>query len=92
MDKLIEDDVAWVIPAMKHMNEIFSLYPENSSANKNAATTYRATIIHKLQTERKLIAKVCESLNSYMEKVRIFVKGQLQQIYSKFLVNSSKFF
>lgn len=75
MDKLIEDDVAWVIPAMKHMNEIFGLYPEGSSTNKNPTTTYRCNIINKLQSERQLVVKVCDSLNSYMEKVRAFVKG-----------------
>lgn len=75
MDKLLEDDVAWVIPAMKHMNEIFGLYPEGSSTNKNPTTTYRSQVIKKLQNDRQLVVKVCESLNSYMEKVRLFVKG-----------------
>lgn len=80
MDKLVEDDVSWVIPAMKHMNEIFGLYPEGASTNKNPATTYRAQIIKKLQNERQLVVRVCDSLTSYMEKVRLFVKGNEKHV------------
>jgi len=76
IDELVADDVIWVIPAMKHIKEIFCLYPEGSS-NKNQTAVYRPHVINKIQGERLLIVKVCDSLNTYMEKIRAYIKGKL---------------
>jgi hypothetical protein len=74
IDQLVSDDVIWVLPAMKHIREIFCLYPEGNS-NKNPSAAFRHLVIHKVQNERQLIVKVCDCLHSYMEKVRLHVKG-----------------
>lgn len=58
---------------MKHIREIFLLYPEG--VNKNPPAVYRHNVVNKMQTDRQLIVKVCDSLNSYMDKVRAYVKG-----------------
>jgi hypothetical protein len=71
--------VLWVIPAMKHIREIFMLYPEG--ANKNPTAVYRHNVVNKMQQDRQLIVKVCDSLNSYMDKVRAYVKGIFFNIY-----------
>src|SRR4051812_44273395 len=64
----------WVLPAMKHIREIFILYAEGS--NKNPSVVYRHNVITRMQDERQLIVKVCDSLQSYMERVRAHVKGE----------------
>lgn len=77
MDHLQKSDVNWVIPAMKHMREIFSLYPEGQANHKNSTAVFRPVIIGKMQHERQLIVIVCNSLNLYMERIRNYIKGKL---------------
>lgn len=78
IDQLVNDDVLWVLPAMKHIREIFLLYAEG--ANKNPTAVYRNNVVNRIQADRQLIVKVCDSLNSYMEKVRAYVKGGMQYL------------
>jgi len=70
------DDINWVVPAMKHMREIFNLHPEGSSSHKAASGTSRQSVISRMQEEKKLVVIVCESLRNYMEKVRVYMKGR----------------
>ncbi|CAG7834571.1 unnamed protein product [Allacma fusca] len=74
MDQLAADDVEWVIPAMKHMREIFVLYPEGHTNHKNTSAVFRTHVISQMQSERHLIVKVCNSLSCYMDRVRSYVK------------------
>ena len=82
MDQLVEDDVEWVIPAMKHMREIFTLYPEGHTNHKNTSAVFRNHVITQMQSERQLIVKVCDSLRCYMDRVRAYVKGNISSAFS----------
>jgi hypothetical protein len=75
MAQMLEDDVVWVIPAMKHMREIFSLYPEGAGTHKNASAVFRCAVVRKIQAEKSLVVRVCESLYNYEERVRNYLKG-----------------
>lgn len=75
MSHLQQSDVDWVIPAMKHMKEIFSLYQEAQPNPKTTTANHRSGVITRLQKEKQIILVVSARLSTYMEKVRAFVKG-----------------
>jgi len=86
MAHLTQSDVDWVIPAMKHMREIITLYQEAQTNTKTTTINHRAGIIGRLQKEKQIIVVVSARLNTYMEKVRAFVKGPETKSFNFFLL------
>src|SRR5437867_2853163 len=47
---------------------------QNANSTQGLIVIHRASIINKMQQERSLIIKVCDTLSSYMNKVRNHIK------------------
>ncbi|XP_051782099.1 probable ubiquitin carboxyl-terminal hydrolase FAF-X [Erpetoichthys calabaricus] len=68
----------WVIPALKQIREICSLFGESpsvlSQAQRSPRVFYRHDLINQLQHTHALITLVTENLSTYMESIKQFVK------------------
>uniref|UniRef100_A0AAY4DML2 ubiquitinyl hydrolase 1 n=1 Tax=Denticeps clupeoides TaxID=299321 RepID=A0AAY4DML2_9TELE len=86
IDRFIEElrtNDKWVIPALKQIREICSLFgeaPQNLShespqTQRSSHVFYRHDLINQLQHNHALVTLVAENLSSYMENMRQFSKG-----------------
>ncbi|KAF4080000.1 hypothetical protein AMELA_G00165480 [Ameiurus melas] len=71
----------WVIPALKQIREICSLFgeaPQNlSQTQRSPHVFYRHDLINQLQHNHALVTLVAENLSAYMESMRQFSKEHL---------------
>uniref|UniRef100_A0A803YSR4 ubiquitinyl hydrolase 1 n=1 Tax=Meleagris gallopavo TaxID=9103 RepID=A0A803YSR4_MELGA len=89
IDRFIEElrtNDKWVIPALKQIREICSLFgeaPQNLSLSQNHFTDqtqrsphvfYRHDLINQLQHNHALVTLVAENLSAYMESMRQYAK------------------
>nr|XP_055125663.1 probable ubiquitin carboxyl-terminal hydrolase FAF-Y isoform X3 [Symphalangus syndactylus] len=84
IDHFIEElrtDVKWVIPALKQIREICSLFgeaPQNLSSSYFSQTQrsphifYRHDLINQLQQNHALVTLVAENLATYMNSIRLY--------------------
>ncbi|XP_030838236.1 probable ubiquitin carboxyl-terminal hydrolase FAF-X isoform X3 [Strongylocentrotus purpuratus] len=76
IDKFVEElrKDNWVIPALKQIKEICSLFaeaPQNyPTAQRSSHVQYRHDVINSLQTKHSLVTLVAENLSSYMNHAR----------------------
>ncbi|XP_061081564.1 probable ubiquitin carboxyl-terminal hydrolase FAF-X isoform X1 [Conger conger] len=95
IDRFIEElrtNDKWVIPALKQIREICSLFgeaPQNlrvkinigknlvSQTQRSPHVFYRHDLINQLQHNHALVTLVAENLSAYMETMRQFAKGRL---------------
>ncbi|KAK1798090.1 hypothetical protein P4O66_000585 [Electrophorus voltai] len=82
IDRFIEElrtNDKWVIPALKQIREICSLFgeaPQNlSQTQRSPHVFYRHDLINQLQHNHALVTLVAENLSAYMENMRQFAKG-----------------
>uniref|UniRef100_A0A665WAN6 ubiquitinyl hydrolase 1 n=1 Tax=Echeneis naucrates TaxID=173247 RepID=A0A665WAN6_ECHNA len=82
IDRFIEElrtNDKWVIPALKQIREICSLFgeaPQNlSQTQRSPHVFYRHDLINQLQHNHALVTLVAENLSAYMETMRQFSKG-----------------
>uniref|UniRef100_A0A9L0I8F1 Ubiquitin specific peptidase 9 X-linked n=1 Tax=Equus asinus TaxID=9793 RepID=A0A9L0I8F1_EQUAS len=73
----------WVIPALKQIREICSLFgeaPQNLSSSRFSQTQrsphvfYRHDLINQLQHNHALVTLVAENLATYMESMRLYAR------------------
>uniref|UniRef100_A0A669CB68 ubiquitinyl hydrolase 1 n=1 Tax=Oreochromis niloticus TaxID=8128 RepID=A0A669CB68_ORENI len=88
IDRFIEElrtNDKWVIPALKQIREICSLFgeaPQNLSSNHSIQTQrsphvfYRHDLINQLQHNHALVTLVAENLSAYMETMRQLSKAE----------------
>ncbi|KAK3543073.1 hypothetical protein QTP70_010537 [Hemibagrus guttatus] len=83
IDRFIEElrsNDKWVIPALKQIREICSLFgeaPQNlSQTQRSPHVFYRHDLINQLQHNHALVTLVAENLSSYMENMRQFSKAE----------------
>ncbi|KAJ6667612.1 hypothetical protein lerEdw1_016733 [Lerista edwardsae] len=81
IDRFIEElrtNDKWVIPALKQIREICSLFgeaPQNlSQTQRSPHVFYRHDLINQLQTNHALVTLVAENLSAYMESMRQYAK------------------
>uniref|UniRef100_A0A4W3I560 ubiquitinyl hydrolase 1 n=1 Tax=Callorhinchus milii TaxID=7868 RepID=A0A4W3I560_CALMI len=86
IDRFVEElrtNDKWVIPALKQIREICSLFgeaPQNLSSHLTLLTQrsphvfYRHDLINQLQHNHSLVTLVAENLSAYMENIRQFHK------------------
>ncbi|XP_058260184.1 probable ubiquitin carboxyl-terminal hydrolase FAF-X isoform X2 [Hemibagrus wyckioides] len=81
IDRFIEElrtNDKWVIPALKQIREICSLFgeaPQNlSQTQRSPHVFYRHDLINQLQHNHALVTLVAENLSAYMENMRQFYK------------------
>ncbi|XP_073726699.1 ubiquitin carboxyl-terminal hydrolase 9X-like isoform X2 [Misgurnus anguillicaudatus] len=81
IDRFIEElrtNDKWVIPALKQIREICSLFgeaPQNlSQTQRSPHVFYRHDLINQLQHNHALVTLVAENLSAYMENMRHFSK------------------
>nr|XP_033805269.1 probable ubiquitin carboxyl-terminal hydrolase FAF-X isoform X2 [Geotrypetes seraphini] len=81
IDRFIEElrtNDKWVIPALKQIREICSLFgeaPQNlSQTQRSPHVFYRHDLINQLQHNHALVTLVAENLSSYMENMRQYAK------------------
>ncbi|KTG47363.1 hypothetical protein cypCar_00025077 [Cyprinus carpio] len=81
IDRFIEElrtNDKWVIPALKQIREICSLFgeaPQNlSQTQRSPHVFYRHDLINQLQHNHALVTLVAENLSAYMENMRQFSK------------------
>ncbi|XP_053562456.1 probable ubiquitin carboxyl-terminal hydrolase FAF-X [Bombina bombina] len=81
IDRFIEElrtNDKWVIPALKQIREICSLFgeaPQNlSQTQRSPHVFYRHDLINQLQHNHALVTLVAENLSSYMETMRQYAK------------------
>ncbi|XP_039510750.1 probable ubiquitin carboxyl-terminal hydrolase FAF-X isoform X2 [Pimephales promelas] len=81
IDRFIEElrtNDKWVIPALKQIREICSLFgeaPQNlSQTQRSPHVFYRHDLINQLQHNHALVTLVAENLSAYMETMRQFSK------------------
>uniref|UniRef100_A0A6I8RWE9 ubiquitinyl hydrolase 1 n=1 Tax=Xenopus tropicalis TaxID=8364 RepID=A0A6I8RWE9_XENTR len=84
IDRFIEElrtNEKWVIPALKQIREICSLFgeaPQNlSQTQRSPHVFYRHDLINQLQHNHALVTLVAENLSSYMDSMRQYSKGKL---------------
>uniref|UniRef100_A0A452SAN2 ubiquitinyl hydrolase 1 n=1 Tax=Ursus americanus TaxID=9643 RepID=A0A452SAN2_URSAM len=87
IDRFIEElrtNDKWVIPALKQIREICSLFgeaPQNLSSSRFSQTQrsphvfYRHDLINQLQHNHALVTLVAENLATYMESMRLYARG-----------------
>uniref|UniRef100_A0AAY4DN76 ubiquitinyl hydrolase 1 n=1 Tax=Denticeps clupeoides TaxID=299321 RepID=A0AAY4DN76_9TELE len=85
IDRFIEElrtNDKWVIPALKQIREICSLFgeaPQNlSQTQRSSHVFYRHDLINQLQHNHALVTLVAENLSSYMENMRQFSKEKAE--------------
>ncbi|XP_067107993.1 ubiquitin carboxyl-terminal hydrolase 9X isoform X3 [Osmerus mordax] len=83
IDRFIEElrtNDKWVIPALKQIREICSLFgeaPQNlSQTQRSPHVFYRHDLINQLQHNHALVTLVAESLSAYMDTMRLFSKAE----------------
>ncbi|KAJ8379215.1 hypothetical protein AAFF_G00223270 [Aldrovandia affinis] len=83
IDRFIEElrtNDKWVIPALKQIREICSLFgeaPQNlSQTQRSPHVFYRHDLINQLQHNHALVTLVAENLSAYMETMRQFAKAE----------------
>ncbi|KAI5107099.1 putative ubiquitin carboxyl-terminal hydrolase FAF-X isoform X3 [Silurus meridionalis] len=83
IDRFIEElrsNDKWVIPALKQIREICSLFgeaPQNlSQTQRSPHVFYRHDLINQLQHNHALVTLVAENLSAYMENMRQFSKAE----------------
>uniref|UniRef100_A0A8C5P965 ubiquitinyl hydrolase 1 n=1 Tax=Leptobrachium leishanense TaxID=445787 RepID=A0A8C5P965_9ANUR len=81
IDRFIEElrtNEKWVIPALKQIREICSLFgeaPQNlSQTQRSPHVFYRHDLINQLQHNHALVTLVAENLSSYMDSMRQYSK------------------
>uniref|UniRef100_A0A8B9RWR0 ubiquitinyl hydrolase 1 n=1 Tax=Accipiter nisus TaxID=211598 RepID=A0A8B9RWR0_9AVES len=81
IDRFIEElrtNDKWVIPALKQIREICSLFgeaPQNlSQTQRSPHVFYRHDLINQLQHNHALVTLVAENLSAYMESMRQYAK------------------
>lgn len=81
IDRFVEElrtNDKWVIPALKQIREICSLFgeaPQNlSQTQRSPHVFYRHDLINQLQHNHSLVTLVAENLSAYMENIRQFHK------------------
>ncbi|KAG2456362.1 USP9X hydrolase, partial [Polypterus senegalus] len=76
--EVLHSNDKWVIPALKQIREICSLFGESpsvlSQAQRSPHVFYRHDLINQLQHTHALITLVTENLSTYMESMKQFVK------------------
>jgi len=82
IDRFIEElrtNDKWVIPALKQIREICSLFgeaPQNlSQTQRSPHVFYRHDLINQLQHNHALVTLVAENLATYMNIVRLYARG-----------------
>uniref|UniRef100_A0A672P7L3 ubiquitinyl hydrolase 1 n=1 Tax=Sinocyclocheilus grahami TaxID=75366 RepID=A0A672P7L3_SINGR len=82
IDRFIEElrtNDKWVIPALKQIREICSLFgeaPQNlSQTQRSPHVFYRHDLINQLQHNHALVTLVAENLSAYMDNMRQFSRG-----------------
>lgn len=76
MEELKTGD-SWVLPALKQIREICTLYEQNTNGGHPQRTHhiyYRQEIIERLQNQHSLVILVTNSLTTYMEHLRTLFK------------------
>ncbi|KAF4027179.1 hypothetical protein G4228_018934 [Cervus hanglu yarkandensis] len=81
IDRFIEElrtNDKWVIPALKQIREICSLFgeaPQNlSQTQRSPHVFYRHDLINQLQHNHALVTLVAENLATYMESMRLYAR------------------
>lgn len=80
LDKCVEelkDGDCWVLPALKQMREICTLYEQNTNGGhpqRSHHVYYRQEIIERLQNQHSLVILVTNSLTTYMNYLRNLYK------------------
>ena len=65
----------WVLPALKQIKEICSLYQEQPATGvhggqRTAAVVYRSEVINRLEQSHALVIQIADNLTSYMATIR----------------------
>ena len=68
------DIARWVLPALKQIKEICSLYQEQPptgvhGGQRTAAVVYRSEVINRLQQSHALVIQIADNLTSYTAQV-----------------------
>ena len=71
----IYDIARWVLPALKQIKEICSLYQEQPATGvhggqRTAAVVYRSEVTNRLQQSHALVIQIADNLTSYMATIR----------------------
>lgn len=80
LDKCVDElknGEKWVLPALKHIREICTLYEPNTAgghAQRSHHGYYRQEVIERLQSQHSLVILVTNSLTSYMDRLRVLFK------------------
>ncbi|TKC35683.1 hypothetical protein EI555_015952 [Monodon monoceros] len=92
IDRFIEElrtNDKWVIPALKQIREICSLFgeaPQNlSQTQRSPHVFYRHDLINQLQHNHALVTLVAENLATYMESMRLYARVTLEVTTNVFL-------
>nr|XP_051686462.1 probable ubiquitin carboxyl-terminal hydrolase FAF-X [Oryctolagus cuniculus] len=87
IDRFIEElctNDKWVIPALKQIREICSLFgeaPQNlSQTQQSPHILYRHDLINQLQRDHALVTLVAENLAAYMNSIRLYARGHMQNV------------
>merc|ERR1719232_1189133 len=79
LDKCVEElktNDKWVLPALKQIKEICSLYQEQPAngmhghGQRTAAVVYRSEVINRLQQSHALVIQIADNLTNYMASIR----------------------
>ncbi|XP_074025512.1 ubiquitin carboxyl-terminal hydrolase 9X isoform X2 [Leptinotarsa decemlineata] len=80
LDKCVEElknGERWVLPALKQIREICTLYEQNTNGGHTQRTHhiyYRQEVIERLQNQHSLVILVTNSLTCYMDRLRVLYK------------------
>ncbi|XP_018561344.1 probable ubiquitin carboxyl-terminal hydrolase FAF-X isoform X3 [Anoplophora glabripennis] len=80
LDKCVEElknGEKWVLPALKQIREICTLYEQNTNgghAQRTHHIYYRQEVIERLQNQHSLVILVTNSLTTYMDHLRTLYK------------------
>lgn len=82
LDKCVDElknGEKWVLPALKHIREICTLYEQNTNGltQRSHHGYYRQEVIERLQNQHSLVILVTTSLTIYMERLRVLYKENL---------------
>ena len=78
LDKCVEElktNDKWVLPALKQIKEICSLYQEQPAngmhgGQRTATVVYRSEVINRLQQSHALVIQIADNLTTYMASIK----------------------
>nr|CAI5830126.1 unnamed protein product [Callosobruchus analis] len=97
LDKCVEElksgDGKWVLPALKQIKDICTLYEQNTNGGPTQRSHhiyYRQDVIERLQNQHSLVILVTNSLTGYMERLRQLYKEQPHLTADTFLLKDGQ--